>query len=190
MAKAKDDTTKAKDETKDTKGLKSRVAHKVTKLAPPGLVAQMMGSMVCRKLPKRMLKKGITVEVKEIFREATYVVLQMRVVHVDSVLFAKKRSKKRRKKGKKSTNSNNWINSFWNMVGEDYQKRFEEDYCKFQQSPAVLLSFRMCAKIAHCVFLQHCSTKARQEPACRRITSNVRKGAGIKESKRRGEVVE
>ena len=131
VAKAKDDTAKAKDETKDTKGLKSRVAHKVTKLAPPGLVAQMMGSMVCRKLPKRMLKKGITVEVKEFFREATYVVLQMRVVHVDSVLFAKKRSKKRRKKGKKSTNSNNWINSFWNMVGEDYQKRFEEDYCKF-----------------------------------------------------------
>jgi hypothetical protein len=86
------------------------------------MVAKVLGPKMCRKLPKKMKEKGLTVEMEEVFREGPYVVLQMQVIHVDTAVLGTD--------GNESSLLSGWINLFMELVGVGYQKKIEEDYCK------------------------------------------------------------
>ena len=48
---------------------RNHAAKRASDLASPKLVAKSVGPAMCRKLPKKMLDMGLTVEVEEVFRE-------------------------------------------------------------------------------------------------------------------------
>jgi hypothetical protein len=54
-----------------------------TNVVTPAVIAKKMGQKLCQKMPEKMLLKGITTFVEEIFREGPYVVFQLQVQHVN-----------------------------------------------------------------------------------------------------------
>jgi hypothetical protein len=49
----------------------------------PAVIAKKMGQKLCQKMPEKMLVRGITTFVEEIFREGPYVVFELQVQHVN-----------------------------------------------------------------------------------------------------------
>jgi hypothetical protein len=69
------------------KRVKNAVAATATNVVgtvvTPALIAKKMGKKLCQKMPEKMLLRGITTFVEEVFREGPYVVFQLQVQHVD-----------------------------------------------------------------------------------------------------------
>lgn len=72
--------------------IKRRTSRKLGKVAgkmvKPSMVAKKMASKMPVLVPQEMATKGITAELKEHYREGPYLVLRMRVQHVDAAAMA------------------------------------------------------------------------------------------------------
>jgi hypothetical protein len=62
-----------------------RLAEVASKRITPSKVASQLGGKLMKKMPKKMKQKGLTVEIKQVFCEGPYVVLELQVQHVDMV---------------------------------------------------------------------------------------------------------
>jgi hypothetical protein len=104
--------------------VKNHAAQAASDLTTPKMVVQQLSQQMMRKLPKKMKEKGLTVEMEEVFREGPFVVLQLQVIHVDTVALAARKSKE-------DDALSSMIQWFLNLMGAGYQKNLEEDYCMF-----------------------------------------------------------
>lgn len=93
-----------------------RAAQKASDMTSPRVVAQALGQALCKQFPKELQKKGITAEMEEVFRELTFVVLQLRILHVDPMLLAS------------SWLSGGFATMLLQTIGADNRKYFEADY--------------------------------------------------------------
>jgi hypothetical protein len=63
-----------------------QAAQTASVFTTPRYVAQSLSQVICKKLPEKMKQKGVTVKLEEVFRENTFVVLQLTVLHVDAMI--------------------------------------------------------------------------------------------------------
>lgn len=73
-----------------------------------------------KQIPEEMKKKGVTVRMQEIFREGTYIVFQLRVVHVDTMILTNHRMQ----------SFSDFVQWFMTSVGKEWQETIEGEYCK------------------------------------------------------------
>jgi hypothetical protein len=97
----------------------AQAAQTASDLTSPKYVAQALAQTLCRKLPEKLKKKGITVKMEEVFRENTLVVLQMQVIHVDPLSLA-------------SDWTEMGLSWLLEAIGASNRKIFESDYRKFR----------------------------------------------------------
>lgn len=83
----------------------------------PRFVAQTLSQVLCKKLPDKLKKKGVTVTMEEVFRENTFVVLHLVVTHVDTLALT-------------SAWAEMGITWILETMGASYRKKFEDDYRK------------------------------------------------------------
>jgi hypothetical protein len=63
-------------------------------------IAKKVSKKICHKVPEKMLLRGITAVVEEVFREGPFVVFQLQVQHVDLATLTEKQLNKELKAGK------------------------------------------------------------------------------------------
>ncbi|KAG7342030.1 hypothetical protein IV203_007122 [Nitzschia inconspicua] len=63
--------------------VKAQAATRAGHMTSPKYVAQALAQSLCKKIPENMQKQGVTVELEEAFREHTFVVLQLKIKHVN-----------------------------------------------------------------------------------------------------------
>ena len=95
----------------------AQTAQTAGELTSPKYVAQALGQVICKMFPEKLQKKGVTVKMQEVFRENTFVVLQLKVIHVNPLTMA-------------SAWSEQGINFILDSLGATTRKRFEDDYRK------------------------------------------------------------
>mmetsp|Transcript_48733 Transcript_48733/g.117896 ORF Transcript_48733/g.117896 Transcript_48733/m.117896 type:complete len:338 (-) Transcript_48733:204-1217(-) len=93
-----------------------RAAQRASNNVAPKSVAETLSQILCKIFPKELEKKGIQAIVEEVFRESSFVVLQLRVQHVDPITLAA------------SWFSGGGISWFLQTIGADNRKYFEDDY--------------------------------------------------------------
>ena len=108
------------------KQLKNHAAQRASTLATPKMVAKVLGLRLCRELPRKIMEKGVNVNMEEVFREGPYVVLRMQVIHVDTVALAETATIV----GTETTFLGEWVDFWMDVVGVEHQRKIEEDYCK------------------------------------------------------------
>lgn len=75
------------------KKLAGKAAYQVAReVVTPSAIAKKVGKKLCKKIPAKMEKKGISAVLEEVFREETYVVLQLQVQHVETVALTRSQS--------------------------------------------------------------------------------------------------
>jgi hypothetical protein len=129
-------TEKVKDSSlpKPIKGLAAKGAAKAaSKMVTPSVIAEKMAKKLCKTLPKKMSEKGLTVEVKPVFCEGPYVVLQLQVQHVDTLAVEKSQSEKNADLTKdddasKSSFAGLMLEWSLKLIGQKNQKKLEEDF--------------------------------------------------------------
>lgn len=84
------------------------------------MLAKQVSLDLLRKVPASLKKKGITVDMEEIFREGPYMLFQLRVLHVDTVTIAED-----------LMGHSSLVRWLVGHVGEGLQRTLEEEYCKF-----------------------------------------------------------
>ena len=109
--------------------LKRHAARQASGLATSGMVAQYLSQRMITKLPRKMKEKGVTIKLEEVFREGPYIVLELEVIHVDSIALTGN------KHYPDMTDAISWmVQWFLEAMGPDFQKSIEEDYCEFDLS--------------------------------------------------------
>ena len=83
------------------------------------MLAQQVSSKLLRKVSMKMKEKGVTVGMEEIFREGPYIVFQLRVSHVDTVVLTHTL--------KVISGLVQWLVT---SLGKDFQRTTEKEYCK------------------------------------------------------------
>lgn len=63
-----------------------QAAQTASAFTTPRFVAQSLSQVLCKKLPEKMKRKGVTVKMEEVFRENTFVVLRLTVIHVNPLI--------------------------------------------------------------------------------------------------------
>ena len=99
-------------------------AQAASEFSTPTRVAKKLGRQIAKTLPGILKDKGLTVNVSEVFREGPFVVMQLKVLHVDPIVASEA---KRRDQGK---DPNEWIEWAWQYLGSANQQKIEADYCK------------------------------------------------------------
>ena len=93
-------------------------------IASSSKVAEMISKKLPEKIPRKMKQKGITSEVKEVFREGPYVVFELKVIHVDTVKLAKVQSQE---VARDPWLLASWVRWFMDLIGSSNQKSLEEE---------------------------------------------------------------
>ena len=93
-----------------------RAAQRASNNVAPKSVSETLSQVLCKIFPVELEKKGIQAIVEEVFREASFVVLQIRVQHVDPITLAA------------AWFSGGGIAWFLQTIGADNRKYFEDDY--------------------------------------------------------------
>lgn len=101
--------------------IKKQAARKASELTTPRMLAKQTGPKLMRKIPQSMKAKGVTIDMEEIFHEGPYMVFQLRVLHVDTVLLT-------RGVMEGFVDLIQWVLA---SVGEDLQLTIEREYCKY-----------------------------------------------------------
>jgi hypothetical protein len=100
-----------------TNAMIDQAAQTASAFTSPRFVAQTLSQVLCKKLPEKLKKKGVTVKMEEVFRENTFVVLQLCVVHVDALTLT-------------AAWAEMGISWILETMGASNRKRFEDDYRK------------------------------------------------------------
>ena len=122
--------------------LKQRLAGLASKLATDmvsaGKIAEKMAPKLCEEMPGKMKEKGLTVEVEVVFQEGPFFVLQMQVVHVDTVAMAeggtaeKTRDDAGQEEEEDSSSSSSmsvwFMKQFYGVIGTKNQESLETGY--------------------------------------------------------------
>ncbi|KAL3910041.1 MAG: hypothetical protein SGILL_007847, partial [Bacillariaceae sp.] len=66
----------------------NQAAQRASGMTSPSYVAQALSQTLCKKLPEKLQKNGVTVKMEEVYRENNFVVLQLHVIHVDPLTMA------------------------------------------------------------------------------------------------------
>mmetsp|Transcript_20543 Transcript_20543/g.33030 ORF Transcript_20543/g.33030 Transcript_20543/m.33030 type:complete len:244 (+) Transcript_20543:171-902(+) len=90
-------------------------AQRASELTTPRIVAQALAQTLCKKFPEKLKKKGVTVKMQEVFRENKFVVLQLRIIHVNPLSLA-------------SAWTEMGISWILDSIGTTNRKKFEDDY--------------------------------------------------------------
>lgn len=99
----------------------AHAAQTVCELTSRKYVAQALSDIICKQIPVELKKKGIDARMEEVFRENTFVVLQLRLVHVDPLILASEWTEA----------GISWV---LESIGASYRKSFEETYRKCETS--------------------------------------------------------
>jgi hypothetical protein len=95
----------------------AHAAQTVSELTSKKYVAQALSDIICKQIPVELKEKGIEARMEEVFRENTFVVLQLRLVHVDPLILASEWTEA----------GISWV---LESIGASYRKSFEETYRK------------------------------------------------------------
>lgn len=110
--------------------MKDRLAKRAGKIASDMVTAtkivEKMAPKMCLDMPTKMKAKGLTVEVEEAFREGPFFVLQMQVVHVDTVIMAE--ASALRDAEDKDAVSVQCLKQFFGVIGSKHQDSLETKY--------------------------------------------------------------
>jgi hypothetical protein len=90
------------------KPMQSQAAQAANFFASRKKIVQALGQKLCIEIPQSFMKKGVTVEMQEIFREGAFIVFQLQVVHVST-----------------KTLDQNWIRWFSNF--QVFKEKMEEE---------------------------------------------------------------
>lgn len=105
------------------KKLGSRAA---SKMATPDVIASKMGQEMPKKMPKEMSEKGMVVEAETVFQEGPYLVVQLQVQKINSVLMAEVKALEAQE------HKYDWLIGllikFLQFLGVKNQKTLEEQY--------------------------------------------------------------
>lgn len=100
--------------------VQQKAGQRASKVTTPDRIAKQVSPRLIRQLSERMKKKGVTVDIKEIFQDGFYLVFEICVRHVDSFILANGFS-----------GISGFIQWFISGMGHDVQKMIEEDYRKY-----------------------------------------------------------
>jgi hypothetical protein len=100
--------------------VKAQAAQRACNLTSPKKVAQALAQTLCKKIPEHMLQHGVTVQLEEVFREHTYVVLQLTIKHVNPLIMMS---------SEWTSTGLNWL---LDSMGASNRKKMEEDYREFR----------------------------------------------------------
>jgi hypothetical protein len=95
----------------------AHAAQTVSELTSKKYVAQALSDIICKQISVELKEKGIDARMEEVFRENTFVVLQLRLVHVDPLILASEWTEA----------AISWV---LESIGASYRKSFEETYRK------------------------------------------------------------
>jgi hypothetical protein len=144
------------------KPVQNQAAQAACFFTTPKKSAQVLSQRLCEELPCMFSKRGINIEVEEIFREGPYIVLKLLVLNVDTQAMDK-----------------NWIRWFTRTFG--FKERIEKDLCKCFHCGDWLSIF--CASTNS--FLSFCflySTKPRNQATPRDNACHNRRKAGFEQN--------
>lgn len=99
--------------------VQNKAAKTASELTTPKRLAKQVSPELLRRVPARLKQKGVTVDMEEIFREGPYIVFQLRVLHVDSVILAED-----------LMGCSTIVRWLVGSVGQGLQRTMEEEYCK------------------------------------------------------------
>lgn len=123
------------EDSKLPKQIKGAVANTAGKLASkkvkPSMMAGKMAKKLENKLPPEMKKKGLTVSLESVFEEANYFVLELNVLHVDSVAIEKnmrEASADVTKDDDQTSLVGTMLQWSLSLMGQDNQRKLEEDF--------------------------------------------------------------
>lgn len=97
--------------------VQNTAARTASELTTPKMLAKQVSLELLRKVPACLKKKGITVDMEEIFREGPYILFQLRVLHVDTVMLAED-----------LMGHSSLVRWLVGHVSEGLQRTLEEDY--------------------------------------------------------------
>lgn len=94
-------------------------------------MAKKIGSKLCERMPQRMADMGLTVEMEQVFREGSFVVIQLQVQHVD--VRAVERALREEKSdlhsaSERTVSSPLLLERCLKMIGSDNQKALEDEF--------------------------------------------------------------
>lgn len=98
--------------------VKAQAAQRAGTMTSPKYVAQALAQTLCKKFPEKMEKRGVTVEMEEVFREHTYVVLQLTIKHVNPLTLMT------------SAWTETGLSWLLDSLGETNRKMIEDCHCK------------------------------------------------------------
>jgi hypothetical protein len=100
--------------------VKAQAAQQAGNMTSPKYVAQALAQTLCKKFPERMEKQGVTVEMEEVFREHTFVVLQLTIKHVNPLTMMT------------SAWTESGLSWLLEAMGPSNREQMEGSFCKFQ----------------------------------------------------------
>jgi hypothetical protein len=93
----------------------NQAAQRAGDMTSPKYVAQALSQTLCKKLPEKLQKNGVTVKMAEVYRENNFVVLQLQVIHVNPLTMA-------------SSWSEIGIGWILDSMSASFRQMFEDDY--------------------------------------------------------------
>ena len=103
--------------------VQNTAARTASELTTTKMLAKQVSLELLRKVPAGLKKKGITVDMEEIFREGPYILFQLRVLHVDTVTMAED-----------LMGHSSLVRWLVGHVSEGLQRTLEEEYCEYARS--------------------------------------------------------
>lgn len=107
--------------------VKNHAAQRASTMTTTKKITQHLSQKLQKKLPLEMKERGITVDMEELFREGPYVVLQLRILHVDTVVLA---ASTKKNKTDEPDGFSKLVQWFIVTFGEGFQKAIEDEFCK------------------------------------------------------------
>uniref|UniRef100_A0A7S1D2W4 Uncharacterized protein n=1 Tax=Cyclophora tenuis TaxID=216820 RepID=A0A7S1D2W4_CYCTE len=133
--------------------IKARLAKRAAKVAGDlvgtSVIVKQLVPKLCEDIPKKMKSRGLSVHVEEVFRQGPVFVLELQVVHVDSVVMTAARKRIRDDKDKDNF-AVQCLKQFLNVIGSKNQDTLERKHLpKIVQSKIPLsLGDMLCAELA------------------------------------------
>jgi hypothetical protein len=109
--------------------VKNQAAQQAGQLTSPKYVTHILAQTLCKKVPENLQKQGVTVQMDEVFREHTYVVLQLNIKHVNPLTMISSAW---------TETSLSWL---LDSMGASNRKKVEEGYREFSRK----IIFKYCA---------------------------------------------
>ena len=101
-------------------------AKAASKMATPSTIATKMSQEMPKKMPLEMAEKGMEVEAETVFQEGPYVVVQLQVKRINSVLMAEVKALEH--KEQQFDWLVRWLTWFLQLLGAKNQRTLEEEF--------------------------------------------------------------